>query len=239
MNSSVDAGQQQGGWEPLGDQFRHRAVVLEGDAHVAGEELAEPPEVAHADGRIEVVQPHQAVDLRLVDAHAGVAQAGNVDIQVVAGRQLNDEEAHQREGQQEQHHVQHAPREERYHWEPECRIVAQREGLRGLPGRGGRGRPRMRGVPEPAAAGWRTSVDGRSRRGHHGSTKTSATAVTTASRFVLAPVISIASFQHRAGCLGRGVPTRPYRTVPWPHRSHHRHRGAGLCQPSRYRTPAC
>ena len=90
----------------VADHRVDRQVVFEGVAEVAAEQAAEPDQVLLPPRPVEAVDLAQVLDLLALDALALGLQLGDVALEIVARRQLDDDEGDQADREQRRHHDQ-------------------------------------------------------------------------------------------------------------------------------------
>jgi hypothetical protein len=92
--------------QTVADHRVDRQVVLERVAEVAAKQTAQPDQILLPPGAVEAVDLAQVLDLLALDVLALGLQLGDVAGQVVAGRQLDDDEGDQADREQRRHHDQ-------------------------------------------------------------------------------------------------------------------------------------
>ena len=101
-------GNQEAEPQAVADHLIDRQLIGEGIAHVTLQHAPDPDAVLFVDRPVQAVLPAQRLDLLQVDLLAVRLKLADVGLQVIARRQLDDQEDDGADGQQRRHHDQNA-----------------------------------------------------------------------------------------------------------------------------------
>ena len=108
--------------EPVPDEVGDRRPILERDAEVALERIADPAQILDRKRLVEAVAHPQRLQLLGAGGRAGGGEIGGVARDEVAGRQLDDGEGDHRNGEEGRDHPQEPPEQEIEH-RPCCALA--------------------------------------------------------------------------------------------------------------------